>query len=221
MKRRFLVMGLVGLGGCSVLPQVSYQERRDWPLAVHRAKVLPPRKNGRVLLVRMMGTGPGLETRGLQWLLPDGAVHVDFYEQWVVPPAQAVEAALRQWLAESGIFAAVVGPGSRLPADLILEPELTSLIADPAKHLARASLAFVLLQQRSGHDIVLQQRTVSAEVGLSGDQVPAMVTGMRAAVAQVIAKTEGTLRAEVARDRQSQKTYRSGATSLSRTRGEV
>ena len=48
-------------------------------------------RGGRVLLVRTMRPAPGLEARGLQWLQRDGSVHVDFYEQWAVPPAQAVE----------------------------------------------------------------------------------------------------------------------------------
>ena len=102
MNRRWLLAGLAALGGCSVLPNAPYPQRREWPLTVRRSPALPPNPGGPVLLVRMMTAAPGLEARGLQWLLPDGSLHVDFYEQWAVPPAHAAEAALRQWLAESG-----------------------------------------------------------------------------------------------------------------------
>ena len=42
------------------------------------------------------------------------------------PPAQAVEDGLRQWLAATGLFGAVLAPGSRLAADLVLEGDLTA-----------------------------------------------------------------------------------------------
>ena len=193
MKRRWLLAGMAMLGGCSVLPKVAYEQRREWPLTAHRPAVLPPRHSGRVLLVRTMGAAPGLEARGLQWKLPDGSLHVDFYEQWAVPPAQAVEAALRQWLADSGLFAAVVGPGSRVPADLVLEPELTTLIADPAAHVARAAFALVLLDQRSGSNTVLLQTTVAAQAPLMDDSAPALAAAMQAAVLDVLRAAERTI----------------------------
>ena len=190
MRRRSALAGLLALGGCSVLPNVPYAERREWPLVVRRPAVLPPRRSGRVLLVRTMNAAPGLDARGLQWLLPDGSVHVDFYEQWIVPPAQAVETDLREWLASAGLFAAVLGPGSRLAADLVLETELTALIADPQAHAARAAMSVVLLDQRRDPDRVLLQQTVRAEAPLAGDKPPALVAGLRAAVEGLLGQVE-------------------------------
>ncbi len=95
----------------------------------------------------------------MQWLQRDGSVHVDFYEQWAVPPAQAVEDDLRQWLADAGLFSAVVAPGSRLNADFVLEGELDVFIADLNAGVGRVALAVVLLDQRQGATKVLLQRT--------------------------------------------------------------
>jgi len=194
MNRRFLLAGLATLGGCSVLPKVPYEQRREWPLTARRAVVLP-RAGRRVLLVRTTAAAPGLDARGLRSRLPDGSLHVDFYEQWAVPPAQAVDAALRQFLAESGLFAAVVGPGSRVPSDLVLEPELTTLIADPGEHVARAALALVLLDQRRGASRVLLQTTVAAHVPLAGEAAPELVAAMQAAVLAVLLAAERAIRA--------------------------
>ena len=138
MRRRIWLGGAAALAGCSVLPKEPYVEKRDWPLAVRRPAVLPARHGGPVLLVRTIQAAPGLESRGLQWLLPDGSLHIDYYEQWAVPPAQAVEDSLRQWLSDAGLFAAVVGPGSRLTADLVLEGELSTFVGDPGAGVARA-----------------------------------------------------------------------------------
>src|SRR5205823_13414740 len=108
------------LAGCG-LSERPYLKKRQWPLIVRRPRTEPPRRQGRVLLIRAIRAGPGLEARGLQSLQPDGSIKVDFYEEWAVPPAQAVEDNLRQWLAASGLFAAVLAPGSQLPADLVME----------------------------------------------------------------------------------------------------
>ena len=96
MRRRFVLAGAAALTGCSLLPNTAYVQQRDWPLDVRRDTAAVPNQRRGVLLVRDVRAGPGLEVRGLQWLQRDGSVHVDFYEQWAVPPAQAVEDDLRQ-----------------------------------------------------------------------------------------------------------------------------
>ena len=190
MRRRWVLAGIASLSGCSLLPQAPYVQRRDWPLDVNRPSVVPRNQRGRVLLLRTVRAGPGLDARGMQWLQRDGSLHVDFYEQWAVPPAQAVENDLRQWLADSGRFSAVVAPGSKLDADLVLEGELDTFVADPNTGLARVALALVLIDQRQGSTTVLLQRTVAAEVRLGGDQPPAIADAMRAAIVDVLRQTE-------------------------------
>ena len=190
MRRRGLLAGAASLSGCSLLPQAPYVQRRDWPLDVRRPSISPRNPRGRVLLVRSVRAGPGLEARGLQWLQRDGSVHVDFYEQWAVPPAQAVEDDLRQWLADTGLFSAVVAPGSRLTADFVLEGELDVFIADLNAGVGRAALALVLLDQRQGSTKVLLQRTETAEVKLTGTEAQAIAEAMKAATAPVLQRTE-------------------------------
>jgi cholesterol transport system auxiliary component len=197
MRRRLLLTGAAALAGCSILPQQSPVQRRDWPLDVARTPALPARRRGKVLLVRGVRAAPGLEGRGLQWLQPDGSVHLDFYEEWAVPPAQAVEDELRQWLADTGLFGAVSAPGSRLNADLVLEGELTAFSADLKVGVARASLALVLLDQRPSPIRVLLQKTENAEVKLSGNDPPAIVEALKAALVEVLRQTERDVAAAV------------------------
>jgi cholesterol transport system auxiliary component len=197
MRRRWLLSGAATLAGCSVLPQQAYVQRRDWPLDVRRNTVLPPRKRGRTLLVRGVRAAPGLEERGLQWLQSDGSVHVDFYEQWAVPPAQAVEDDLRQWLAGAGLFSAVLAPGSQLNADLVLEGELNRFSGDLRADVARVSLASVLLDNRPNPIRVLLQKTESAEVKLIGNDPAAMVDSLKAALVEVLRQVERDIAAAV------------------------
>lgn len=182
--------GIAALGGCSVLPAAPYVQRRDWPLDIRRDAVLPPRPRGRVLLVRSVQAAPGLEARGLQWLQKDGSVHIDFYEQWAVPPAQAVQDDLRQWLTDAGLFSAVVSTGSLLTPDFVIDGELNTFIADINTGLARVSLALVVLDQRPGRAKVSLQKTESSEVKLAGTDPPAIAYGMKAALADVLRQSE-------------------------------
>ncbi|HEX5328115.1 MAG TPA: ABC-type transport auxiliary lipoprotein family protein [Acetobacteraceae bacterium] len=193
LHRRLVLLGCGGLGACSVLPQQGYVQQTQWPLVVRRPESARPRARGRVLVVRDVHPAPGLEQRGVQWLLPDGSVHVDFYNQWAVPPAQAVTDDLRRWLADSGLFAAVVAPDSGLTPDLTLEPELTTFIADPKALTAHAALALVLLDQHPVPAKVLLQRTESGSAHLTGATPAGVVAGMRAALGNVLQQTEAVL----------------------------
>jgi cholesterol transport system auxiliary component len=216
MRRRWLLGGMAGtalataLGGsaCSVLPSQPYLQRRDWPLVVRRSEEsvgpIPVmsgpvtsrpagRGGGLVLLVRTVQAGPGMEARGLQTLQQDGSLKTDFYEQWMVPPAEAVDDDLRRWLADSGLFAAVVPPGSRMTADLVLEGELLALNADLGSMTARAALALVLIDQRPGPARIGLERTAAASVRLEWTDPPALARAQVAAVAAMLRETEADL----------------------------
>ena len=193
MRRRWLLSVPVAVGGCSILPARPYLEKRSWPLDVRRPVALPPRPGGKVLLVRTLRAAPGLEARGLQRVDGDGSIHTDFYEEWSVPPADAVEDDLRRWLAASGLFSAVLAPGSRVRADLALEGELQSLLALPAQGSTRAALGLVLIDLAPSPVRVLIQADETSEAPLDGAGPPQLAASGRAAVARLMASVEARL----------------------------
>jgi ABC-type uncharacterized transport system auxiliary subunit len=194
MRRRDVLRVLPALLTACGLSERPYAERRAWPLLVPRPAVLPPAAGGGVLLLRSIAAAPGLELRGLQSLRPDGSIRTEFYEEWAVPPAEGVEQALRQWLADCGMFAAVVAPGSRVPADIVLEGELTALWSIPAEHRAHAALAFTALLQQGRVSSLRLQQTVAADAPLPAPGAPAAAQAMRAALATDFAGVEVLLR---------------------------
>jgi len=135
-----------------------------------------------------------MEGRGLRRLLPNGTLDVAFYDEWMAPPVELVESALREWLIASGAFSAVTAPGSRLPARFVLEGEVIALQAEPGQ--ARASMSALLLTGDEGlsEPRVLAQRRLVALVPLPADATPAaQAAGMQAAVAQLFAELEAWL----------------------------
>jgi ABC-type uncharacterized transport system auxiliary subunit len=194
MKRRaVLAAGL--LGGCSILPQRPYLEKRDWPLEASRGSKRPARPGAPVLLVRTLRAAPDLEARGLRTLQPDGSLRVDPYEEWSVTPPDAVEDQLRRWLSDSGLFAAVLAPGSRGRPDLALEGELLALIADPAHGISRAAMSVVLIDLRHAQTRVRLQTEISGEAPLTQATGSGVAQSGCAALAAMLGNVEGRLAA--------------------------
>lgn len=193
-RRRLVLLVPLGATACSLLPERSYQERRLWPLEVTRAGA-PGAATGRVVLVRGLRAGPGMDARGLRRVDAEGAEHLDYWEEWAVPPPQGVEAALRGWLAASGRYAAVVQPGSQAAPDLVVEGELTGFTADVARGQARVALTLVLLARRAGRDVPVLQRGFAGTAPLSGGDAPAAIAALRAATAGVLSEVEAAFAA--------------------------
>lgn len=189
MKRR-LLLGLPLLAGCSVLPDRPFIESQRFTLSPRREG--PPGARLRhALLLRGMRAAPGLEQRGLRRVQADGRVEVAPYEEWLAPPAELAELALRQWLVASGRFTAVTAPGSRLAASLVLETELVALQLEPDG--ARAAVAVLLLGQAAGlgDARVLGQSLAEGRFSLApGADAPRRAAAMQAALGQAYERIE-------------------------------
>ncbi|MGH7056665.1 MAG: ABC-type transport auxiliary lipoprotein family protein [Acetobacteraceae bacterium] len=202
MNRRAALLALpllpLALGGCSSLLSRPYIARQDWAFDIPMSPPKPARRGGKVLLVRSVAAAPELADRGLKTLSPDGTMQTDFYERWAVAPADGVAAALSQYLAQSGLFAAVLAPGSLAQADLALEPELLRLWAEPKAHRAVAQISIVLIKTGTTPRVLLQAsetaRTPLAKPAQGSPTALAEVTAERAALAEVFGKIAAALR---------------------------
>jgi ABC-type uncharacterized transport system auxiliary subunit len=191
MNRRFLLLTPLALASCagSLLPKQRYIPRINWPLDPQPPTQNPANPAGPILLVRDLTAGPGLDQQGVQVLQPDGSLVVDDYNLWAVAPADAVTASLAQWCEASGAFAAVVTPGSRLTAALMLEGELTELVADTRTGQARAVLTLVVIKNSgsiAAADLPLAQQRITGTAALPGATPAAEVAAQRAALASAL-----------------------------------
>ena len=196
LHRRALLLAAPFLASaCSVLPDRPYQEVSRYALEPRRQGDGWRGKGRRLLLLRTLRAPPALDVRGLRSVRPDGTEEIDFYAEWIAPPAEATEQALRRWLMDARLFAAVLAPGSRANADLVLEGELTRLVANRARGQAEAELNFVLISERESTPRVLGQMISTGSAALSNnapspDQAAA---AMNAALANAFASLEQAL----------------------------
>ncbi len=172
---------LAGLGACSVVPVRPYQEVVEWPLTLPPVASRVAPAQAPVLLLRNVAAAPGVEERGLLTLRPDGSQFLDLYQEWTVTPAEGATEALLARLAASGRYAAVLSPGSRAHADLILEATLTAFVAEPGQ--ARASLAITLVNPGGA---VLLQAVETGTAPLASQQPAAKVAALKQALATAI-----------------------------------
>ncbi len=200
MRRRTWLALPVALSGCGgLLSERAYVPTREWPLLVTRPGVSPPPPGAPVLAVRSLRAAPGLEVRGLPTLARDGSLTRASYEEWLVPPGEGVEDALRRWLAASGLYSAVLAPGSRVIADQILEGELTALWIDERDGLAHAGIGLVVLAGGEQQRLILQQ-TLAATAPASGTDAADAVAALRQALARLFSGVETALRAAESRN---------------------
>ena len=95
------------------------------------------------------------------------------------PPSDLAEAALRRWLTEARLFSALLTPGTRATADLILEAELNQLRAEPGRGRARAGIAGVLLSDGGAGTRLLTQFAVEAEAPLAATRTSGAASATR------------------------------------------
>jgi ABC-type uncharacterized transport system auxiliary subunit len=199
MNRRLLLLSplapALALAGCSLLPDRPDVPVRRFALNPRRpATAPPPRSRGRVLLVRRVRAVPGLQDFGLRRVRPDGGYEILPYEEWLAPPGDLVDAALRAWLQDSGLFSAVVPQGSRADAELVLEMQLTVLEAAPGAGQARAGLAGVLVREGRAGSGVVGTIEAQGEAPLAADPgAPELAAAMSAALAVAMGRLETAL----------------------------
>jgi ABC-type uncharacterized transport system auxiliary subunit len=193
MIRRALLLAPL-LAGCSILPERPNVPVRRYVLAPRRPSSETARRGAPVLLIRRLRGVPGLQEPGLRRARADGAYDILPYEEWVAPPADLAEVALRSWLTQSGLFAAVVAPGSRAEAGLVVEGQLTTLESAPSAGEARAGLAGVVLREGRLGSRVLAPFEVTGTAPLARDaDIPAEAAAMERALGNAFGRLEAVL----------------------------
>jgi cholesterol transport system auxiliary component len=187
MKRRWIVAAPAVLAGCaSILPKQKYIPTVSWPLNPRPPNTLPANPAGKVLLLRDLNAGPGMSAQGIQTLQADGSLSISYYNQWAVAPADAAAEVLGNWLTASGAFSAVVSPGSRLTANLIVEGEFSELLSDVGAGQAKAVLTLVVIQSLGGNTRPLAQQRIEGTAPLHGTDYAAQVAAQEAALANAM-----------------------------------
>lgn len=192
--RRALILAPLALAACSILPDRPNVPVRRYALAPERPARRSPPRGAPVLLLRGLRGVPGLQEVGLRRRLPDGSFAIAPYEEWLAPPGDLAEAALRAWLTASGLFGAVVAPGTRAEPGLVFEGQLTVLESVPHEGEAQAAIAGVLLRETGLSASVIAPVEARGSAPLpAGADAPAEAAAMQAALGAAFTGLEALL----------------------------
>lgn len=147
------------------------------------------------LLVRRLQVSPRVAGRELVYRTAPSAWTADYYNVFFVAPADMLTQDLREWLTGAGLCANVVDPGSLVPADFILEGNVTSLHGDFAAKPPQAlvEMQFLLLKATGDERQVLLTREYRKTAPLAANTPQEVVRAEREAVAAVYADLETDL----------------------------
>ena len=198
------VLLLGGLTACGSLSR-SYPEKTLYDLDTGRPERVAAPAAAPTLQIRTLDVSPAYEGVGFVYRVGENEFESDYYNEFFVAPLAILSRGLAQWISDAGIFAAVVGAGTNLVPDYVLDGSVRTLHADlrdPEAPRTIVEVQLFLIQVR-GRGVVYSA-TYRADPVAAGRTPAELAAGWSAAYAEILARVEADLRtalaAEAARD---------------------
>ncbi len=175
------------LGGCGL--NQPYPEKDLFTIDVTAPTPAAEKTNGMTLRVRRLRVASPYDGKTFVYRIDEGKFRTDYYNGFIVEPAQLLTAELIEWLSASGPFASVLDSGSAADHTLVLEGAITSLYGDytdPKAPQAVLAAKFFLLDDRAAETRVIYQKPYKVASPVADDTPAALVKAWEQAYAQML-----------------------------------
>lgn len=194
-----VLLGCLGLASCVDFSQDAPEKQR-FLLAARRAKSATAKAGAPVLVLRTFAIAPASAGRALVVKTGPQTFASDYFHEFFVPPADAVTAVVERWFLDSGLFTAVVHPGSPLPARWRLEGDVREFHVDTSatgKPHAVVALQAYLCDDRDSVAPVKLARSLAATSPAASASAEDLVRALDAALATCLTELEREVAATV------------------------
>jgi cholesterol transport system auxiliary component len=189
--------GLALITGCSF--KKGFPARQTFLVEARRAADAPvPTSANAILRVRPATVVAPFDDKAFVYRDGASAYETDFYHGFLVPPRLLFPEAIRQWLADTGLFRAVVDSSSRIVPTHSLETTLTLLYGDFRSRTApKAVLAiqFHLLRDTPAGPQIQFHRAYQESVPLEGSGAESLVRAWSSALERILRSFEADVAA--------------------------
>jgi cholesterol transport system auxiliary component len=192
-------VAVLGAVGCTGLTQ-PYPQKNLYVIAADGSPVRGDAHGASVLRVPIVRIAKPFDERTFVYRTGESAFTVDYYNGFLTDPDRLLTGELSRWLAESGLFAAVVG-SSTVDHDLTLETNVTSLYGDysvKGSPQAVIEARFVLIREEGMAYKVIFQDTCRQVEPLAGMKPEDLIHGWGRAYRRILEKLTASLQTVVA-----------------------
>jgi cholesterol transport system auxiliary component len=189
-----LLAGIVLITSCSL--RQSYPARQTFLIEARRDQPPAQATPHAILRIRPPTVAAPFDHRAFVYRDGDLAYETDFYHQFLVSPRVLIADATRQWLAESGLFLAVLDSSSRIAPTHTLEANVTSLYGDfrnPAAPEAVVAIQFHLLRESPTGPQIQFHQAYRSTVPVQRTDADTLARSLSLALEHILAALESDL----------------------------
>lgn len=194
--RHFLILLLSAciLSGCMRLGQRP-PTKTSYVITAQRTAKAEESRDTTVLQVMPVRISPRFNGRSFVYRQDTSQYQMDFYNGFLIAPANLVQEEIVRWLSASGRFAHVSSSAGPLPPDYLLLGRISELYGDYRSKAPTALLAieFMLLNPRAADHPVRFQQNYRSEVALTRTGADALVEGWNKALTGILENLEKNL----------------------------
>jgi cholesterol transport system auxiliary component len=155
------VIILSSLSGCG---KQQFDKQRYW-LSVERSENPSRTETGAILSVQPFSIDSAFRGRSLVYQKSDHEYKSDYYQEYLIAPAQMVTEQTCRWLGDSGLFARVLQAGSIMQSTHVLEAHIGKMYVGASQrneYLAELEISLYLLKKENREKHILFGRTYEA-----------------------------------------------------------
>jgi len=190
---------MVASAGCVKLERPSLDRKYYTLSAARSGQAVFTNGTAENLIVRRIKVSPRYEDRDLVYRVSENGYESDYYNAFFVAPASMLTQELKVWMADSGIFANVLGTDSMGTGEFLLEGVVNSIYGDLSGSSPKAviNMQFFMIDNSNPDMPIIYSRTFNKEVVAKSSSASAIVVAMNKGITDIFSELEKDIAAVV------------------------